>query len=324
MLRVREPRWSHRAAARADAACRSPGHEASSTAQAVAMLARHGLRASAAGSDDPGTGVATGLAGGGRGRRGAGPAARPARDAARRRSGRASGASPQAAEHPLHGCGGFHRSGGTSRRRGGGCGHERGPGTRDRHRRGASRKGAGIRGRQRPRGLRCRPAQRRRCGAGRAVRPGPAGRLGADARPGSAGRRTATPTSTFASACTPAACCSGGGVDDEGQRSAASAVNIAARMEQTAPAGGLRISHDTYASCARHLRCRCPGADRRQGHRRAARHLPRRARQAARVSRRDPRHRRRPDAAWWAARPSSAGCSRCSGRLPRDAVPAPA
>jgi len=38
----------------------------------------------------------------------------------------------------------------------------------------------------------------------------------------------------------------GGGVDAE-DTIRGSAVNIAARMEQTAPAGGLRISHDTYA-----------------------------------------------------------------------------
>ena len=38
----------------------------------------------------------------------------------------------------------------------------------------------------------------------------------------------------------------GGGVDADGSIRG-SAVNIAARMEQTAPAGGLRISHDTYA-----------------------------------------------------------------------------
>jgi class 3 adenylate cyclase/predicted ATPase len=38
----------------------------------------------------------------------------------------------------------------------------------------------------------------------------------------------------------------GGGVDAEGSIRG-SAVNIAARMEQTAPAGALRISHDTYA-----------------------------------------------------------------------------
>jgi predicted ATPase/class 3 adenylate cyclase len=37
----------------------------------------------------------------------------------------------------------------------------------------------------------------------------------------------------------------GGGVDKEGTIRGSS-VNIAARMEQTAPAGGLRISHDTY------------------------------------------------------------------------------
>ena len=38
----------------------------------------------------------------------------------------------------------------------------------------------------------------------------------------------------------------GGGVDADGSIRGI-AVNIAARMEQTAPAGGLRISHDTYA-----------------------------------------------------------------------------
>lgn len=38
----------------------------------------------------------------------------------------------------------------------------------------------------------------------------------------------------------------GGGIDAEGTIRGI-AVNIAARMEQTAPAGGLRISHDTYA-----------------------------------------------------------------------------
>jgi class 3 adenylate cyclase len=38
----------------------------------------------------------------------------------------------------------------------------------------------------------------------------------------------------------------GGGVDAEGSIRG-SAVNIAARMEQTAPAGALRISHDAYA-----------------------------------------------------------------------------
>ena len=38
----------------------------------------------------------------------------------------------------------------------------------------------------------------------------------------------------------------GGGVDAEGSIRGI-AVNIAARMEQTAPAGALRISHDTYA-----------------------------------------------------------------------------
>ncbi len=41
----------------------------------------------------------------------------------------------------------------------------------------------------------------------------------------------------------------GGGVDKDGSIRG-QAVNIAARMEQTAPAGALRISHDTYRRCA--------------------------------------------------------------------------
>ena len=51
--------------------------------------------------------------------------------------------------------------------------------------------------------------------------------------------------SASASACTPAACCSAA-ASTKRARSAAMAVNVAARMEQSAPAGGLRISHDTY------------------------------------------------------------------------------
>jgi class 3 adenylate cyclase len=41
----------------------------------------------------------------------------------------------------------------------------------------------------------------------------------------------------------------GGGVDEEGTIRGL-AVNVAARMEQSAPVGGLRISHDTYVMCA--------------------------------------------------------------------------
>ena len=77
----------------------------------------------------------------------------------------------------------------------------------------------------------------------------------------------------------------GGGVDAEGSIRGI-AVNIAARMEQTAPAGALRISHDTY----RHVRgvfdvepqppIAVKGVDEPD------RHLPGAARQAARVSRR--------------------------------------
>ena len=58
--------------------------------------------------------------------------------------------------------------------------------------------------------------------------------------------RTATPASTSASASTPAACCSAAASTPKA-RIRGIAVNIAARMEQTAPPGALRISHDTYA-----------------------------------------------------------------------------
>ena len=52
----------------------------------------------------------------------------------------------------------------------------------------------------------------------------------------------------------------GGGVDGDGNVRGI-AVNVAARMEQTAPAGHLRISHDTYCAGARRLRGRTAAAD---------------------------------------------------------------
>ena len=87
-----------------------------------------------------------------------------------------------------------------------------------------------------------------------------------------------------------------GGVDAEGTIRGI-AVNIAARMEQTAPAGALRISHDTYAPGARPVRRRGAGAARwsRASTSPSQSYLVA-ARQAARVSRRHPRHRRRGDA----------------------------
>ena len=59
----------------------------------------------------------------------------------------------------------------------------------------------------------------------------------------------------------------GGGVDADG-RIRGIAVNVAARMEQTAPPGGLRISHDTYALVRGAVRGRAPGAAGGQGRRR--------------------------------------------------------
>jgi len=55
----------------------------------------------------------------------------------------------------------------------------------------------------------------------------------------------ATPASTFGWAIHTGGVLLGGGVDADGTIRG-QAVNIAARMEQTAPAGNLRISHDTY------------------------------------------------------------------------------
>ena len=61
----------------------------------------------------------------------------------------------------------------------------------------------------------------------------------------------------------------GGGVDEDGTIRGI-AVNIAARMEQTAPPGGLRISHETYRAGPRRLRRRAAAAAFGQGRRRAA------------------------------------------------------
>jgi class 3 adenylate cyclase len=87
----------------------------------------------------------------------------------------------------------------------------------------------------------------------------------------------------------------GGGVDAQ-DNIRGQAVNIAARMEQTAPPGGLRISHDTYRPRARRVHRRAAGAARREGDGRADRHLPCALCEAAGVSRGDARHRRGRDA----------------------------
>ena len=60
----------------------------------------------------------------------------------------------------------------------------------------------------------------------------------------------------------------GGGVDAEGSIRGI-AVNIAARMEQTAPAGALRISHDTYRQVRGVFEVEAAGPHRGQGRRRA-------------------------------------------------------
>src|SRR5262249_23058029 len=62
-------------------------------------------------------------------------------------------------------------------------------------------------------------------------------------------RVTAMTSSTCAWASTPGRCCWGGGVDADATIRGI-AVNIAARMEQAAPIGHLRVSHTTY----RHVR----------------------------------------------------------------------
>ena len=87
-------------------------------------------------------------------------------------------------------------------------------------------------------------AARRRCRACRALRPGAARTrqgLGAEVRAahGHAGFNVRVGIHT-------GGVLLGGGVDAEGSIRGI-AVNIAARMEQTAPAGALRISHDAYA-----------------------------------------------------------------------------
>ena len=99
---------------------------------------------------------------------------------------------------------------------------------------------------------------------------------------------TATPASTCASACTPAACCSAAASTPKAA-SAASPSTSPRAWSRRAPAGALRISHDTY----RHVRgvfdvepqppIEVKGVDA------AVAHLPRAARQAARVPHVGPR-----------------------------------
>ena len=87
----------------------------------------------------------------------------------------------------------------------------------------------------------------------------------------------------------------GGGVDGAGTVRGI-AVNVAARMEQTAPAGGRTHQPRHLLPGARRLRCCTAAATRSQGHEPARRHLPRATRQAAHVSASEPRHRRPEDA----------------------------
>ena len=106
----------------------------------------------------------------------------------------------------------------------------------------------------------------------------------------------------------------GGGVDAEGTIRGI-AVNIAARMEQTAPAGALRISHDTYAQVRGMFEVERAAAAAGQGLRRAGAQLSRRsapsrarsvsARAASKVW---PR-------AWSAATPSSGAAARLRAAL---------
>ena len=84
----------------------------------------------------------------------------------------------------------------------------------------------------------------------------------------------------------------GGGVDADGTIRGI-AVNIAARMEQTAPAGALRISHDTYAQVRGIFDVEPQERDQRQGRGHADPELPGAARQAPGIPHRHPGHRRR-------------------------------
>ena len=168
-------------------------------------------------------------------------------------------------------------------------------GARHGHRRGAPRQGAAVRRRQHPGRLRCRRSRARttpnapcaaawRCSnsAARSARKcrRAHGHAGFDVRVGVHTGGVLL----------------GGGVDADGSIRGI-AVNIAARMEQTAPAGALRISHDTYAPGARRVRGRGAGAADGQGRRRrpSQSYLVQRAKpRAFRIG--HARHRRRGDA----------------------------
>ena len=134
---------------------------------------------------------------------------------------------------------------------------------------GPPRQGAAVRRRQPAGRLRRRRSARGRCRARRALRPGAAGRRAQRSAPkcrpphGHDGFNVRVGIHT-------GGVLLGGGVDAEGSIRGI-AVNIAARMEQTAPAGALRISHDTYRQVRGAVRRRAAGAAGGQGRRRARR-----------------------------------------------------
>ena len=106
----------------------------------------------------------------------------------------------------------------------------------------------------------------------------------------------------------------GGGVDGEGSIRGL-AVNIAARMEQTAPPGGLRISHDTYALVRGLFEVVAQEPMRGQGRGRADPQLARAARRARRPVHRRPRHRGRGDAHGRPRRRARGDPARCSAQV---------
>ena len=167
----------------------------------------------------------------------------------------------------------------------------------------APRPRAAVHRRRHARRVRRRGSQRRRRRERRARRAGDHRRRAGAVAPTS-GAATACPTSTVRAGVHTGTVLLGGGVDAESSIRGAT-VNVAARMEQSAPPGRLRISHDTYRHVRGLFEFSEPAADQRQGRRAAAAQLPGRACQAARVPRRESRHRGRAHAAWSAAKPSS-------------------
>ena len=169
-----------------------------------------------------------------------------------------------------------------------------------RGRRGASRQGPAIRRRQPARGVRRRAhrGRRRRTGGARRAR---SARPKAGARARDVLQRHGHAGFDVRVGVHSGGVLLGGGVDTEGSIRGVT-VHIAARMEQTAPSGGLRISRETYRQVRGMFEVSARGADGDQGRRRARHDLPRAACHGAHLRRRVARHRGRRDAAGRARR----------------------